>query len=700
MMQKAQFITKNLSDCLVICKNLKFVIICVFCIICVQSFSQEYTPEIIQNIIEQIAENSEDEIDFSILQDNLELYFRSPLNLNRATREDLEQLYILSDFQIENLLFYLYRFAPMFTIYELRLIEGFDQKTIENLLPFITVEPPKETKKNFNLPNLLKRGKHNIFLQSRYTFENREGYSKEPTDNSNKRYLGEPFYLMLKYNFRSSKLVFGFTAEKDEGEPFLNKRAKGFDFYSAHFQINDVGVFKRIIVGDYRAGFGFGLLVNNNFNNGKSSYVLNVLPSSTGLNRTASANENNFFRGVAATAGLGKFSISGFYSYKNIGGTPSGENSFSAFKTDGLHRIPTEIERRKNIEQQVLGTNISFSHIRYRVGMTFLHTQFNHSYEPNPAPYNLFYFRGKEQTGLSIDYRYSRRRIRFYGETAMNLNAGKSIATLNGMIINPISRVSFIVLQRYYSKSYNALFASSFAESSQINNEQGIYIGTEILPWKSWKISAYIDSFSFPWLKFGIDRPSSGNDFLVQLDYIYNENLDMYLRYKHKQKEKNISSIENVTNVVGNNNKTTLKYVLNYRANDFVRFRNTIEWNATKTFGSEKTNGFMIAQDISFGLNKIPLKIDLRYVIFDAETYDNRLYAYEKDILHAFSVPMYDSKGNRIYLNMSYAVSDNLSFWFKISHTKYFDKTTVGSNLEVIDGNHKTDMRLMLRGMF
>ncbi len=667
----------------------------IFLFVCpVTLFSAEYTPEIIQNIMEQISEDKEEEIDAGMIEDNLAAFSEQPIDLNHTSRQELEKLYFLSAIQIENLLYYLYRFAPMYSIYELKLVEGFDEETIQNLLPFVTLEQEKASN-SFNLPYLLKNAKQNVYVKSQTTLEEKEGYSA----NASKKYLGEPFYLMTRYNFQSkNRLFFGFTAEKDEGEAFWKKQHRGFDFYSAHLQLNDLGIFKTIVLGNYRAAFGLGLVMNNNFSMGKSSYVLNVLPSGSGVNKSSSANESNYFNGAAATIRLGKVDMTYFYSYKKMDASLH-ENIFTSIKTDGLHRTEDDWKKRKNITQQVMGANITYAQYRFKVGATLAGTKFSHEWQPEPAPYNLHYFRGKEQLSGSIDYFYNWKRMFFAGETAYDFNSA-SVATLNSLSFSPTSKAAFVAVQRYYSPAYQAIHANTFAENSRINNEQGFYIGTEIHPVKSWKLSAYSDIIYFPWLRNGVDRASEGYDVLFQVDYNPTQDLGMFLRYKNKQKEKNIALDENITNKIGKQDKATLKYVINYRLTRNIRLSNSIETNYIKTCSQQSTTGFYIAQDLSLSCGKTPLKIDFRYAFFDTEAYDNRFYQYEKDVLYNFSIPMLYGKGTRIYANLSYILNEYLSFWFKIAYTNYLDKESIGSNLETIAGSHKTDLRLMLRARF
>ena len=53
----------------------------------------------------------------------------------------------------------------------------------------------------------------------------------------------------------------GFTMEKDAGEEFFKgKQSTGFDFYSAHCYIRNLGILKSLAIGDYHVSFGQGLI--------------------------------------------------------------------------------------------------------------------------------------------------------------------------------------------------------------------------------------------------------------------------------------------------------------------------------------------------------------------------------------------------------------------------------------------------------
>lgn len=84
------------------------------------------------------------------------------------------------------------------------------------------------------------------------------------------------------------------------------------------------------------------------------------------------------------------------------------------------------------------------------------------------------------------------------------------------MRFSPVSGYQILLLQRHYSKEYHSFYGRSFSENSTVRNESGFYMGVEVTPVRYWKFFMYGDFFTFPWLKYGVDRPSSRFDGLLQ----------------------------------------------------------------------------------------------------------------------------------------------------------------------------------------
>lgn len=670
-----------------------------------QEATDRSVEQIIADIFEQVSENSDTEIDFTSFYEDMMNFSENPINLNNTNKEELEKLYFLSDIQIDNILHYLYRYAPLQTIYEMQLIDGLDMTDIRMLLPFVSLGEAQAKKQSLKIRDVFKYGKNEVYFRLDRGLETKEGYRFVPEEDEQaveqnaRKYVGESLYNHIKYRFRyRDRIAFGVTAEKDAGEQFWGTQNKGYDFYSAHFELKNFGKLKTLVAGDYRANFAQGLVMRTDFSMGKSSYVLQVNPRSTGLKKFTGTDEYNYFRGAGATFSLGNVDVSAFYSNKMIDGdTVNGQ--FTSIKMDGLHRTLSDLERKKNINQQVVGANATYTYKWLQIGATTVYTSLDNSLEPKAANYNRFYFRGKEQLMSSMNYRLRAGKLNLFGETAVSDKPG-GWATTNGINFSPISRVGLVALYRYFSKEYDPLFGVTFSETSRVNNETGLYVGAEVRPIKFWKVAAYIDSYRFPWMKFGIDAPSIGKDYLVQVDYAPKRNVNMYWRFKYEEKMSNYSDTPTVMPVVLPQPKWYVRYLLNYSFGRF-RFRNQLDVNGFYDGVNAPTYGYSALQDVSYDFQKIPLRIDVRFHIFDAQNYENRLYTYEKDVLYAFSVPMNYGLGSRYYVNLRYELSENLSFWFKLAQTVYADdRVTISSSNEEIQGNRKTDFRFLMRLKF
>ena len=138
-----------------------------------------------------------------------------------------------------------------------------------------------------------------------------------------------------------------------------------------------------------------------------------------------------------------------------------------------------------------------------------------------------------------IDYRYRRNKIEIFGETSF---ANNSWATLNGILLYPAELVSFSMLYRNYSKAFFAYRNNPFSEYASKNNEKGLYFGTTIYPLRHVKLTAYYDAFKSPWLRYNVSAPSSGNDYLVQVNYSPGRSTEFTVRFKSEVKAKNHNS--------------------------------------------------------------------------------------------------------------------------------------------------------------
>lgn len=662
--------------------------------------SETSLPEIeqfIADVYEQYTEESEAELDFSIFYEELISLNQHPLDLNQAEREEFSKMMFLSDIQIENILYYRYKAERFYSIYELMLVEGIDMTDIRRMLPFVTLTDSKEKDERIDLNKYLKYGKNEVLIRTDFVPELKEGYRLRNIGDST-GYLGSRIYNHLKYrHYYKEKLWLYITAEKDAGEQLLEKFNKGYDFISASFQLKNHGFIKNLIFGDYQANFGQGLVISQAFSTGKSTMTTRVCDLITGFKRYGSTNEFNFLRGMALSLQHQQVSLHVFFSGRQLDGKVQ-HDMFPAFYQTGYHRTTDEISKRNKVKQSLAGFNLAFNGIWYQIGVNSLIMKLDKKLNPILYPYNIFYFRGDKQWVSGFHYRFRFHKFNFFGEAA--LSGVKHPALICGLTFSPVSRVNLALLYRYYAPEYEALFASAFSEKSGVNNEKGVYIGAEILPVKKWKIALYADSYRFPWLRYGVDSPSNGMDYLLQLTYTPFRRLTLLYRTKYEQQFTNRSGSTQITALVSRNDKIAFRFQSVYETGIF-KFKQQIDANIVHKQYLTSTYGITALQEVSVQFRKLPLKIDFSYLFFDIQKYDNRIYIYEKNILYAFSIPAFSGEGSRYYVNFRYNINNMISCWLRYATMLYMDgRESIGSGNEMIHGNRKSEINCLIRLKF
>ena len=616
---------------------------------------------------------------------------QEPVNLNSATREQLEQFPFLSDIQIEHLLAYIYIHGQMETIYELQLVEELDRQTIQYLLPFVCIKAINN-EPAFRWKTMLKDagryGKNEVLTRLDIPFYKRKGYEHT--------YLGPSVYNSVKYTFRyRDQLYAGGVAEKDAGEPFaaLHNRY-GYDYYSFYLLLQNCGRLKSLAVGNYRLSFGQGLVMSTDYLMGKTIYASSFNNRSTGIKKHSSTDEYNYFRGVATTVALTKRLSVSFYSHRNMDGVVTDGEITSVYKT-GLHRSRKEADKKNLLTSQLTGGNVSYQQNHIRLGITGVYYVFNRPYEPELTGYSKYNIHGNHFYNLGIDYAYRWRRFSFQGETAIGKQGW---ASLNRLQYSPVQDIQFMLIHRFYSYDYWAMYAHSFGEGSTVQNEQGYYVGLETTPFSHWRFFVSFDLFSFPWKKYRINKPSRGTDGLIQATFTPRTNLSMYLKYRYKQKERDLTGSKGTLTLPIFHHQ--LRYRLNYSLNDVFSSRTTLDYNHFHSQDRAATKGYQVTQMISSQLPWTRLFADVQGSYFCTDDYDSRVYVSEKGLLYTFYTPSFQGRGFRCAVRLRYELNKHWLFITKFGETIYLNRNEIGSGNDLIYGNKKADIQMQLRIKF
>ena len=658
-----------------------------------QNPSENLMEEVLEDLsVNNDINNSVNSLNWENELEELSNRLQEPVNLNSATREQLEQFPFLSDIQIEHLLAYIYIHGQMETIYELQLVEELDRQTIQYLLPFVCIKAINN-EPAFRWKTMLKDagryGKNEVLTRLDIPFYKRKGYEHT--------YLGPSVYNSVKYTFRyRDQLYAGGVAEKDAGEPFAAlHNSYGYDYYSFYLLLQNCGRLKSLAVGNYRLSFGQGLVMSTDYLMGKTIYASSFNNRSTGIKRHSSTDEYNYFRGVATTVALTKrLSVSAFYSHRNMDGVVTDGEITSVYKT-GLHRSRKEADKKNLLTSQLTGGNVSYQQNHIRLGITGVYYVFNRPYEPELTGYSKYNIHGNHFYNLGIDYAYRWRRFSFQGETAIGKQGW---ASLNRLQYSPVQDIQFMLIHRFYSYDYWAMYAHSFGEGSTVQNEQGYYVGLETTPFSHWRFFVSFDLFSFPWKKYRINKPSRGTDGLIQATFTPRTNLSMYLKYRYKQKERDLTGSKGTLTLPIFHHQ--LRYRLNYSLNDVFSSRTTLDYNHFHSQDRAATKGYQVTQMISSQLPWTRLFADVQGSYFCTDDYDSRVYVSEKRLLYTFYTPSFQGRGFRCAVRLRYELNKHWLFITKFGETIYLNRNEIGSGNDLIYGNKKADIQMQLRIKF
>lgn len=318
-------------------------------------------------------------------EEDLEEMAQHPVNLNTATREELERMPFLTASQVEDILFYIYRYGQLKSMSELTLISsiGWYQRQLMSCFFYVADDGSKPAFPS--LKTIAQYGKHEVMGMLKVPFYERKG-DASGTDG----YLGYPYKHGLRYQFRYGNSVkLGFVASQDAGEPFFGGRnTMGYDFYSFYLQVKNLDRWKNITLGRYRLNAGLGLILNNDFGFGKLSALTSLGRSSSCIIRGHSSRSSaNYLQGAAATYTLLKgLELTGFLSYRQIDATLSADGGgIKTILKTGLHRTVNEIAKQKVASNTLVGGNISYRHQGWHIGGTAFYTSFSLPLTPNKS---------------------------------------------------------------------------------------------------------------------------------------------------------------------------------------------------------------------------------------------------------------------------------------------------------------------------
>ncbi len=662
-------------------------------------FSQDI-PVNNEQQLENLTDEGQGETEDDSWMQEMDQYKKNPVNLNLAEEEELRQLRWLNELQVVSLITYRKLLGDLISLYELQAVPGWDLATIRKLLPFVTVIMPVKFPGAFS--GRLKGGEHRLLLRLSQVLEKSTGFD---TVEKGSRFLGSPQRMLFRYRYEYRDLLqYGLLGDKDAGESFFNgKQRMGFDFYSFHFFARKLGLMESLALGDFTINMGQGLIHWQGLAFKKSSEITAVKRQSPVMKPYRSAGEFNFHRGVGISLKKGNWTSTIFGSVRQLSANTESDSAggklyVTSILTGGLHRSDNELADRLSLRQTSIGANLKFKKKHWHAGLNGVYYLFSLPLQKREDAYNLYARNGKRWMNISADYSYTIRNLHVFGETAMDKEG--RIALLNGMLLSVDTRVDLSLLHRYIPPSYQTVNGNAFTESSAPSNEHGLFAGMVIRPAVGWKIDAYMDIYRFPWLKYQVDLPGRGADYLLQLTCNLSKQVEIISRLRVENKQANRPDNQTVTNIPVMIRKQGWRTQVSSRLNRGTTIRSRVEIIWYDKSGDNPESGFLFFTDCIYKPLMQPYGVALRFQVFETQGYNARIYAYENDVAFSYSIPGFYDKGFRYYLNLSYDLGKKAGIWLRWAQTVYPGKLSVGTGSDEIVGNKKSELRLQFQYIF
>lgn len=666
-------------------------------------FAQEESHALVEQRIETISSFMEEgnDVDYSSLTEDLIYFARHPINLNSADALSLQLLLVLSDTQINALFKHISSFGKLKSIFELQSVLEMDLPTIRWIQPFVYVNED-DGFSDFSFRRLREEGTHDLMLRSKKTLQEQAGFIPDPSTGK-KNFLGSEYgsYLRYRFQYRRNILV-GMTFENDIGESLKN----GPDFKSASLFIREAKALKQLVIGDYQVQFGQGLTCWNSMAFGKSSFSVQVKRNAQGLKPYSSVNESSFFRGAGITLGNKFISATAFASRRKLDATFDEDTvltddgmAVSSIVLGGLHRTESEMAKKNMLTEIVAGGNILVQRGMWKMGAVAVQRSLSDSIAARTDWYAQGKFAGKTQSAAGMYAEGVWQNVSLFGEISRSSNIAWAYVT--GLTAALHSRVSATVLFRNFDQNFQSVYSNVIAEGSSVfpSNEWGMYVSVQAQLSKKISVNAYSDGVQYPWLRYQVTAPSSFSDNVIQFNYKPDKKHEFYARLRVRRTSIDHNVLNRIDFPV---DKLSEQIRLNFifSPTESLKLHSRIELVKTNEEGLPNETGYLVFQDVIWKKMNVPVSVTIRYALFQSDTWNARLYAYENDVLYSYSIPAYYGKGARIYGIFKFDVRRNIDVWFRIAQWTYTDRDYISSGNSMISGFRKTDCTLQMRMQF
>lgn len=623
------------------------------------------------------------DVDEAVIE-SVSTLLEEPLNLNTANEQELEASGLFSPYQVYGLLRYRKEQGRIYSIYELATIPGYSREFLEDIEPFV----------NFISNTYLHSSRSDGLLLVNTSLKWPLSIAFVSNDTLPAFYPGSPLKNSFRLKHSSGTFNLGVAMEKDPGEMLLTDRRP--DHLTGYLDWNPGSIIRQVIVGNFRMHSGLGLVHGLGFRGSGTGVKLQGYRTSY-ARPFASTAEYGYYRGAFIELGRRTWRTSAFVAQQPADLSLFGLNSLSAninlanaVRETGYHRSPAERAGCGLGKQYAAGWNLSRISQHWNSGMSVSLSSVRLTRTgKDSVPWLPVDHSPNGNVSLYTTWHGNRSDI--FGEVAMDHAA--QIALLAGATtdINPF--LSAYASFRRYEPGFRGQYPSAYGTGSDPENETGLNAGLRIVPFHGARLQMDTDICYHPSGTYRSDFPGYTMRHSADLSISVQPSFEIRMNYSAKEWRDDQQPDGSVTHVTGIFTRHRLRISYSLHPTASVRFSGRMEQGFLSAPEGRHT-GSLTYQQITikrerFGLN-------LRFLLFDTDAWENRIYAYEPGVRYSFSFPSYYGRGTRSTAVASIKISKRLKLRLKYGTTHYAHRHETGTGRDARPGDTVRDAEIQL----
>jgi hypothetical protein len=567
---------------------------------------------------------------------------RTPLDLNTASRDELEASGLFSSFQVYNLLKYRSSFGAIYSIYELLALPGFNPACLDQIAPCIVLDSELVPEGKF-------KGSHMLLVTLERSFPLEDSYLVSQDSGDNSLYAGSALNASLRFRSHPlKKVTMALTYEKDAGELFLYQKKP--QFLSAYLNYKGKGFMKQLVLGTFQMNQGLGLVNGSGFIHRAGDFRVNR-QSLSRIRPYASLTESMFEQGVACKMGTRNLQLLIWASYHKLSLSPAalsenpgGDKWLDFQRTSGYYRNRSEMEGRDLAFRIHTGLQVLYTNQNLTVGVlngtewigATKKALVQLTETPRPPPMHK----------LSLHGNWSKHKFQLFGE--LSANEYKSLAVLFGGLFHFSDFVHGSLLLHHYGAEYHGSLPSSYGSGSAINNERGLAFNLHVETGKVITAELTAEVFRYPMPRYLTSVPSGACRLDLSLQNAGKQLLEWKVRLYTKAWQSTPSDENFRIRPLQDHRVNRLDGQLVY--NHLNRFR----WLSRLVIGySSKERkpapAYAAVQQVTL-VSPGKLRLSVQFVLFQVDAWENRIYLYEPGLYYSFNFPLHYGSGQRTTL--------------------------------------------------